>query len=448
MNVIVIVSDTLRYDHLGCNGNSVIRTPHLDAFAQQAMVFERCYQASFPTIPTRMDLFCGKYMFPQRGWEPLPKDEPVMAQIFGDEGYTSMLICDTPHLVKDGFFFDRGFTAWHWNRGQEGDRASSDDIPLRWPCDPKKDRSPEVMARGHLRYTAKQPRLESDRFVARTMTDAMDWLDLNASHDPFFLWVDTFDPHEPWDPPQYYVDLYADPDYAGDNIFHPRYDLWRNFCTWPEVQQMRALYAGEVTLVDTWTGYLLEKIERMGLHEDTIVVFLSDHGFCLGEHDRVGKSRTVKGQAPWPFYDVLAHCNLMVKVPGLQPGRTAALVQLTDLLPTFCELLEVSPPDGLTGESLAPVLRGQSDTTQRNVAITSARLTSGGDAYVTATDGEWTLHANGPAAPSLLYHLPDEATDRSQEEPDRAADLRGELLALLERLGSDPAAVDRLRAGA
>ena len=154
MNIIEIVSDTLRYDAVAYHGVDPVdwdilqrpQTPHIDRFAATAMVFDRAYNGSFPTIPLRTDMITGRYTFPFRVWTPLPDDEVTLAERLGEAGYVSMLICDTPHLVRDGHRFDRGFSAWHWNRGQEGDRTITDDVFVPEPCDPDKQRMPERIA--------------------------------------------------------------------------------------------------------------------------------------------------------------------------------------------------------------------------------------------------------------------------------------------------------------
>jgi arylsulfatase A-like enzyme len=95
----------------------------------------------------------------------------------------------------------------------------------------------------------------------------MRWLEENVECQPFFLYVDTFDPHEPWDPPQWYVDLY-DPGYQGEEVIYPQYAPC-DFLSEAEVKHCRALYAGEVTMVDAWVGKLLNRLDDLGLREDT-----------------------------------------------------------------------------------------------------------------------------------------------------------------------------------
>jgi len=365
----------------------------------------------------RTDMFTGKWTFPFRGWSPLPTDETIIAEELTAAGYVSMLICDTPHMIRDGHRYDRGFTAWHWNRGQEGDRAITDDIALPRTCDPAKQRLPERHDQCHLRWRTANWHSEEDTFAAKTMRDACRWLEHNHTHENFFLHVDLFDPHEPWDPPQYYRDLY-DPGYTGQVVDHPLYAM-QDFLTPGELRHCRALYAGEVTLVDTWVGRLFDTIERLGLYEDTAVLFLSDHGHYIGDHGRVGKSGTGP-DGPWPFYDELSHLVLMAWTPGMNGGqRIDTLVQPVDLMPTMMELAGLAVPDSVQGTSLVPLLKGGTIET-RSVAVTSGALPGkpGRAVCVAITDGEWTLQYRGPDFPAELHHV---ATDPAQQQDVYAA---------------------------
>ena len=288
MNIILIVSDTFRHDYLGCYGNEWIRTPNLDGFAKKATVFDRAYAASFPTVPHRHDLYTGRYTFTYSDWAPLPMNEMVLSQALRQAGCVTQLIVDTPHILKDRFNYDRGFDGWLWIRGQENDRYMTTPKEVKLPCEPSKLRKRGVTTTQHLRNVSSRCS-ESDHFVAQTMTAATKWLELNYNqHDKFFLHVDTFDPHEPWDPPRWYVDMY-DPGYDGEEVVYPVYGP-SHYLTEDELNHCRALYAGEVTMVDRWVGMLLRQVEDLGLLEDTAIVFTSDHGFYLGEHGLIGKS--------------------------------------------------------------------------------------------------------------------------------------------------------------
>ncbi len=151
MNVILIISDTLRRDHLGVYGNDWIRTPNIDGFAQSATVFDRAYAASFPTVPNRFDVMTGQFTFHYFAWSPLPPDAVVMGQVLAEAGWTTMMIADTPHILQSGFHFDRGFSGWEWIRGQENDRWKTSPADPELPCDASKLREPERTVKQYLR---------------------------------------------------------------------------------------------------------------------------------------------------------------------------------------------------------------------------------------------------------------------------------------------------------
>jgi len=122
-NIIVIVSDTLRRDHLDCYGNEVIHTLHLDKFSQKSIQFDNCYAASFPTMPHRADLFTGKWTFTYLGWALLPTRENVMAELLFNAGYTTVGVVDTPFFVRRGYQYDWGFKDFIWIRGRGAERS-------------------------------------------------------------------------------------------------------------------------------------------------------------------------------------------------------------------------------------------------------------------------------------------------------------------------------------
>jgi arylsulfatase A-like enzyme len=229
------------------------------------------------------------------------------------------------------------------------------------------------------------------------MMTAADWLSENDDGRRFFLYVDTFDPHEPWDPPRYYVEPY-DPGYEGEEVIYPRYDLWREFLSEKELKHCRALYAGEVTLVDRWIGFLLDRIATLGLLKNTAVILLADHGFYLGEHGYIGKE-LLRGEfyQNIPLYPEVARIPLLIYFPGCQgASRVKALVQPVDLAPTVLDLLGVDIPASVESTSLVPLLEGRVSRV-KDVAIASPSLLEDPktaptpDTRSSITDGEWLL---------------------------------------------------------
>ena len=390
MNFIVIVSDTLRRDHLGCYGNRRVHTDFMDRFAAQSLVFDRAYSGSFPTVPHRRDVMTGRLTAAYTDWAPLTAGETVLAEVLSAHGYTTMMVCDCPHILENGYHFDRGFDGFEWIRGQESDRWMTAPKSPGYHSDPGKIRSPEFIQRHHRRSVAHR-RYESDTFVARTAAAACNWLEENY-RERFFLYVDTFDPHEPWDAPQWYVDMY-DPGYSGQIVDYPRYD-YADYLTAEELRHCRALYAAEVTLVDRWIGRVLQGVEDLGLLDDTVVVLTTDHGFLLGEHGFMGKS-LVRERADGglslsyiPLYEEINHIPLIVRFPERKPGRTAALVQPQDLMPTFLDLADVEVPESVDGLSFSGVLRGTSDS-HRSFAVSTGYLENR-SAAVTVVKDQWS----------------------------------------------------------
>ncbi|MEC9379255.1 MAG: sulfatase, partial [Candidatus Latescibacterota bacterium] len=312
MNVIVLVSDTFRYDYLGCNGNDWIGTEALDCFAERATCFDRHYLSSFPTIPNRTDLFTGRYSFPFHGWQPLDRTVPVLSTLFGAAGYSSQLICDTPHLMSRDHHFDRDFHGAQWIRGQEGDRPLlKGNLPPRHRIPKSKTRVDANMRHtkwGNLAtlhsHTNRDWAWEEDRFCVRTARTASRWLEENHDASPFLLWIDFFDVHEPWDPPEYLVARYdVRSRYDGPPMIHPNYGPASNYSR-RELANLKAHYAAEAFLVNKWIGYLLDKVDDLGLFEDTVIAFTSDHGMFLGEHNRTGKSNIDRADDRiWPLYE-------------------------------------------------------------------------------------------------------------------------------------------------
>ncbi len=473
MNFIVIVSDTLRRDFLGCYGNKWISTPHIDRFAEKAQIFDCAYSMSFPTVPQRRDLMTGRFTATYTGWAPLSLDEVVLAQVLSDAGYKTMMITDCPHILENGYHYDRGFEGFEWIRGQETDRWKTWPEAPEPPCDPGKIRNPDLLAKLHWRAAAHW-RHEKDRFVARTMATACDWLEENSRGRNFFLYVDTFDPHEPWDAPQWYVDMY-DPGYTGEVVNYPRYARTAEFLTDAEVKHCRALYAAEVTLVDRWVGRLFEKIEDIGLLDDTMVLFTTDHGFLHGEHGIIGKALIDEDEEPEvfryiPLYEEINHIPFVAHLPQGAPARRQAIVQPCDIMPTILELAGVEIPPTVHGKSFARVLQGNADT-HRELAVSTPdvreaisvatvvkgrwaaaiRPTRAADAATldSAVDGRPKIQAAAEERADLLFDLeadPKQENNVAAHHADVLAELRRDFIAALEEAGTDEAVADLWRA--
>ena len=360
LNVVLVVLDSLRRDHVGCYGGRA-HTPSLDAFAGRALRFAQPYPESLPTIQVRQALYTGQRVFPFRnhqsrkgdfvrwpGWHPVDEQRVTMAEILAHHGYHTGLITDTYHQFKPSMNFHRGFAQFQWIRGQESDqwqateRISPAQVRQVQP-DSDVGSYRDVALRRYLANTASRAR-EEDCFAPQVFRQAMKFLEDNRER-PFFLTVDSFDPHEPWDPPPWRWQRY-DPDYQGrDYIWPTNIDL--DTITAAELEHIRALYAGEVTTVDRWLGRFLDHIDALNLSSNTLTVIISDHGHSLGEHDFIGK----RGESMHPeLMDVI----LMLADPtGEGSGSVdSSYVYDSDILPTVLNRLGIEAPQPLDGVDL------------------------------------------------------------------------------------------------
>ena len=416
MKVIYLIADTFRRDHLGAYGNEWIHTPNLDRLAAQSAVFDDAYIGSFPTIPNRRDTLLGRgdLGLPFNRWKTLEEEEVTLPERLGEVGIPSMWIGDTQNNMTRGINMYKGYSAWHLRRGQEGDPYWLDDtVPLEWPVAPELIRYTADRWRQTLVNRAHR-RAETDWFAPGTYSTAIQWLERNYQRESFLLWVDTFDPHEPWDPPQYYVDMY-DPGYAGRVFEAPTYGLRRMMgITDRELRQMRARYAGEVTMVDTWVGHFLGAIDRLGIADETLLVFTSDHGTMLdtpGDNGLICKPNLVgadgmrmsAGRPPkepvtyYPIFRNVARIPLMVRLPGMEVGkRIEGIVQPWDMTATILDAFGVAKPPELIGDSLLPLIRGERGSLRESAICGTEMLAQ-------AMTGRWIYTVwRGQRGPSLI----------------------------------------------
>jgi arylsulfatase A-like enzyme len=383
MNVILVTMCGLRPDHLGCCGNAVVRTPALDRFARESLVFDRACPETLPMIPARHALFTGMRLYPFKkapsssgtklpvarsgpsvlpsltvpGWAPMPLNMVTVSEMLYPRYRTALFSDAPPYFSCARMDYHRGFAHFDWVRGQILDAYGVPCLANR--IDMSRYVPPwfanDWYALALPRYLANTLtwQAEDDHYGPQLFSRAARWLDdSRGSDEPFFLVVDSWDPREPWDPPPPYVDLY-DPGYRGLEMILPFYGPTRLMSD-AELNHMRALYAAKVSMVDTWFGRFMDKVRGLGLLENTMIIVTSDHGLQLGEHG-------ISGECPAGMYPELINCVLMVRHPrGTGSGkRSQALVQHHDIAATILGFLEVRPPHELDGFDLTPIIEGR-----------------------------------------------------------------------------------------
>jgi len=451
MKLILINADTFRRDHLGTYGNRWIHTPNLDRLAAEAVVFERHYIGSFPTIPNRRDVLLGhgNKGHPFNRWRGLGPEEVTLPARLRERRVPSMMITDVANSVAEGINLHRDFTAWTWNRGQEGDPCWLDEtVPLEFPVDPKLIRY-EASRWHQVLINRAHRQTEEDWFAPATYAIAVKWLEQNYRRKDFFLYLDCFDPHEPWDPPKWYEQMY-DPDFAGRRFDAPTYGIIAKLgYSKREMQNLRARYAGEVTMVDACVGRLLATLERLGIYDDTLLIFTSDHGTYLGypgDNGMVCKPSVVgvdgrlweAGRNPKPPLQYSPHwtgvCRipLIIRLPGQRKiRRVTAITQPWDLTPTIMDAFGMAAPAEFLGASLLPLVRGGARAGRRAAVL-------GNEDHAQVMTPGWLYAVWRGQRPKVLYDLrrdPEQKRDVSRAHPEVVAKLHRHVVAHLRRQG-------------
>lgn len=352
-HAVVVLLDSLNRHMLGCYGGTEFDTPNLDRFARRAVRFDNHYAGSLPCMPARHDILVGALDFLWRPWGSIELWESAITEPLRRAGVTTMLVSDHPHLFESGGEnYHTEFRAWEYVRGHEND-------PWKTRADPSWMGAPALpSAPAPARYYDDSRtwfREESDFPGPRTMQQAARWLEQNANaHDRFLLFVDEFDPHEPFDTPAPWANRY-DPEWKDPLIIWPPYSVRtveRGKLTARQARHVRANYGAKLSMIDHWFGRILDVLDARNLWADTAVIVCTDHGHYLGERDIFGKPGV-------PMYQPLGHIPLLVHLPGVEPGDCDALTTSVDLHATLCDLFGVTVPHVTHGHSLLPLLRGE-----------------------------------------------------------------------------------------
>lgn len=433
-NIILLITDTYRFDNLYDRAKRPVRTPNLDKFAdEKAVEMLNFYTGSFPTIPHRTDVTTGRIGWPHYGWQELAKSSNnALPAMLSEQGYATQLICDCPHLFNTGFQFT--FQAAFQHRGQEGDKPLlhlNDEIPVvqdHTKTRLRPDFHGKTLADMH-RWINRYYQYESESFNYKTASTTVRWLEENNEANPFFLWVDFFDPHEPWDPPEYLVKHYQK-EYSGQPMIHPNYGRSSDY-TDEELINLWAHYAAEAEMVDRGLGRILQKIDDLQLWDDSVVIVTSDHGFAIGEHGCTGKGNiSDNDQRRWPLYPEISHVPFLIASEGLPGGiKKKAVAQPMDIMPTVAELAGVAleAPEKIEGKSFASVLKDGVDE-HRKCAVSSPHLDWKAEIFPQAntpfvTDGKWAFVPVSPDSQKQLFDLEQDPLAENDIAGDNSAKL-------------------------
>ncbi len=355
MKVVMILVDSVNRRFLNCYGSKEPAfTPNLDRLAARGTVFENHWCGSSPCMPARRDIMTGRLNFLEKPWGGIePFDQPL-PKMLATAGVFSHIVTDHYHYIRvGGENYLNAFTTYELIRGQEKDpwKLRPEHANLKKPEAYRGTFSPDHednMAEFTEEQTYPTP---------VTMQHAAEWLEQNADADNLFLWTEGFDPHEPFDVPQAYLDLYAAEVKVDSNEpnFWPPYA--KNTFTEEETKRLRVRYKALLSMTDAYIGRIFDVLDRHDMWKDTMVVFTTDHGYMLGEHGYWSKNYM-------PAYNEVFHLPLIIWHPEAKIRRFNGLTQNIDLYPTMLNLFGVDPKlqrHRISGKNLLPALMGETD---------------------------------------------------------------------------------------
>lgn len=389
MNIILILVDSLNKHCLQMfNPQSECRTPNLDRLGARSHVFENHFISSLPCMPARRELFAGRKEFLWRPWGSLEVFDPRLPSIIGANGFNTGIVTDHYHYWEEeanGYL--QGFRSIEFIRGHEVDAWR---VPEAGPLPAWVEKMAEFRARKHVgQYYAnvRDFRGEEDYFPAKVFSRAAEWLEDNAQKGHFFLQIESFDVHEPFDTPEPYGSMYNRTGKSRDDFnIWPPYQVYADLDAFmaqtseQELAFLRSQYMGKTTMADAWLGRLMDTMDRLSLWDDTMVIFTTDHGHDLGERGVFGKQ--------FPHYDSHANIPMIIWHPQHwgDGRRVTGLTQTVDLFATIIEAAGADlPPENRHSRSLMPLIRGES--TDVRDAILYGTFGQG----ICICDGDWTL---------------------------------------------------------
>jgi uncharacterized sulfatase len=430
-NVLMIAVDDLN-NNLGCYGHPLMQSPNIDRLARRGVRFDRAY-CQFPLCsPSRTALLTGL--------------RPDASQVYDLATHFRTTMPDVvtlpQHFKNNGYFTARVGKLYHYGVPRDIGTNGLDDA-LSWTTvrNPKgRDKAEEDLI---TNLTPKRSLGSSLSFLAADGTDeeqtdgmiateAIQLLQKNADK-PFFLAVGFFRPHCPYVAPKKYFDMYPTskiqlPAHSpGDTSQYPREALWTYPFNWGlnEAERRQAIqaYYASVTFMDAQVGRVLDELDKLGLADNTIVVFWSDHGYLLSEHGQWMKQS---------LFEESARVPMIVAAPGAKGNGTVSprTVELQDIYPTLVDWSGLSKPSHVAGNSLLPLLANPKKSWD-HPAITQTDRNTGMGRSIRTERWRYTIWKEGSGEEELYDHDSDPYELKNLAKEDRFLKIKNELRAKL-----------------
>lgn len=374
-NILMLMADQLRVDCVAAYGNKAIRTPHLDRIAREGVRFENAYTSVPSCTPARTALMTGLSPWGhgmlgmiKMATKPYPVEK---ANAMAKAGYYTTTIgknhyfpITNPHGYHH-MITDEHCSYWFHHDKQEQPQSYEPRCDYEsWFWSQMPDADPHATGLGWNDQPAK-PFVYPEEMHAThwTGTTAIKFLEQYQREEPFFLKVSFIRPHSPYDPPKRLFDSYINKDLPTAQVgawaaeYAPRSsdrdDLWHGKLSPEEIHRSRAGYYANVTFLDEQIGKILDILEQRNMLDDTMIVFFSDHGDMLGDHNLWRKTYA---------YEQSAHIPMLLRPARMQQlgpaGQTFDQpIEIRDLLPTFLDAAGAEIPSTIEGRSLLQLIK-------------------------------------------------------------------------------------------
>ena len=411
-NILIVMPDELRADALGCAGHPVYRTPHVDRLAREGVRFSNCYCTAPLCMPARASMISGTYPHNhgvQVNAGMLPVEDETYAHLLQRVGYATAYV-GKAHFGSDGPGRDyeameelarrRGFDHVHQIPGPLALAKSDNHLTRRWAEKGlleayREDYRRRAADAGAGAWASPLPLEEfADTYVGDR---AEEWLRGYEQERPFLLVVGFGGPHPPFDAPEPYASMY-DPETMPDPI--PPVPVAEDWERQKRVSHERmANYGGKISLIDDRVGRILAILDERGWTENTLVIFLSDHGEMGGDHGRYHKSVFYEGAARVPF--------IMRWPAGLQAGTEVdALIEQLDLFATVVEAGGAERSKRAFAKSLLPLARGDAGAERREAVFSELKR------GIMIRTGRHKYAVDGEGRGALLFDLEDDPCEQ------------------------------------
>jgi arylsulfatase A-like enzyme len=366
-NILYLMTDQHRADCLGCAGNTLIKTPHLDSIAADGVRFSSAYSSTPSCTPARAAILTGL--------------SPWHHGMIGYGRVAEQYPFELPGALRDAGYYLYGIGKMHWHpqrllRGYHKillDESGRVETPgfvsdyRQWFKEQAPDLDPDATGIGWNDYRAKAYALPERLHPTMWTADrAVEFIESYDRSEPFMLKVSFARPHSPYDPPQRFLDMYNEADMPapaiGDWAAHyaphdepPKPALWHGDLGVKQARESRRAYYASVTFIDEQIGRILAALKNRGLYDNTLILMFADHGDMLGDHHLWRKTYAYEGSAAIPM--LLRWPRAM----GMNQQRGKTLpqpVELRDVLPTFLDAAGAGIPNHLDGVSLLSLVRG------------------------------------------------------------------------------------------